>query len=88
MTDQQEAIMVQAPAGKLYNPADRLDEPKRKRGWWLAGLGAIGALAATGLLRKRKRGSGHKHAHQADGTDSSGSFEAGIADEGTIPEAM
>ena len=26
-------------------------------------------------------------AHQPDGTDSSGSFQAGVADENTIPEA-
>lgn len=65
----------------------------------VGGLAAVGAAATAALLSLR--GSTPKAsapeqpklpgpgagAHQPDGTDSSKSFEAGIADENTIPEA-
>ncbi len=49
---------------------------------------AATALAGMtfGFLKFRKQDAPTKpSAHQADGADSSASFEAGIADEGTIP---
>ncbi|HEX7656314.1 MAG TPA: hypothetical protein VF404_04890 [Sphingomonas sp.] len=55
------------------------------RRWWKAVAGGVGALAAGAALLSLK-GSSRRKAHQADGTDSSKSFDAGIADEGTIPE--
>ena len=55
------------------------------RRWWKAVAGGIGALAAGAALLSLK-GSSRRKAHQADGTDSSKSFDAGIPDKGTIPE--
>jgi len=66
----------------------RATDRKAKSGgrWWKAIAGGIGAIAAGAALFSLRGSSRRKGAHQADGTDSSKSFEAGIADEGTVPE--
>ena len=62
------------------------DPAARKGGRWLKTVaGGIGAVAAGAALLSL-RSSSRRKAHQADGRDSSRSFEAGIADEGTIPD--
>ncbi len=52
----------------------------------LGGVAAIGATIAGIVFALRDGSKTTGGAHQADGTDSSESFNAGIADEGTIPE--
>jgi hypothetical protein len=82
------------------SPAKPKAAPAGTSKWGLAAvIGGVGAALTAGLLALRgstpftgahddlaEPNAGQK-AHQADGTDSSASFEAGIADEGTIPEA-
>ena len=86
------------PARNTATPAPVAKPPEKTRGKWGAASifsGVAVAGAAVGALLTL-RGSTPKaqpapkpkgtHAHQADGTDSSKSFDAGIADPGTVPE--
>ena len=85
-------------ARKTATPAAVAKPPEKARGKWGAAAifgGVAVAGAAVGALLTL-RGSTPKapattkpmgkRAHQADGADSSKSFEAGIADPGTVPE--
>ena len=87
-----------APARKTATPVTVAKPPEKTRGKWGAAAifsGVAVAGAAVGALLTL-RGSTPKapaplkpkgkQAHQADGADSSKSFEAGIADPGTVPE--
>lgn len=86
------------PARNAVTPVSVAKPPEKTRGKWGAAAifsGVAVAGAAVGALLTL-RGSTPKarlapkpkgtHAHQADGADSSKSFDAGIADPGMVPE--
>ncbi len=86
------------PARNAATPAPVAKPAEKTRGKWGAAAifsgvavagAAVGALltlrGSTPKAQSAPKPKG-KHAHQADGADSSKSFEAGIADPGTVPE--
>ena len=86
------------PARNTAMPVAVAKPPEKTRGKWgaaaiFSGMAVAGAavgalLTLRGSTRKAPTAPKPKgtHAHQADGTDSSKSFDAGIADPGTVPE--
>ncbi|PZO75387.1 MAG: hypothetical protein DI640_05110 [Sphingomonas taxi] len=83
-------------ARKAVTPVAVATLPEKIRGKWgaaaiFSGVAVAGAavgalLTLRGSTPKVPLKSKGKQAHQADGADSSKSFEAGIADPGTVPE--
>jgi len=86
------------PARNTVTPVALAKPPEKTRGKWGAAAifsgvavagAAVGALltlrSSTPKAQTAPKPKG-THAHQADGTDSSKSFDAGIADPGAVPE--
>jgi hypothetical protein len=78
------AVAGSAPAKLVADTREKVGNPNFF-GALIGGVVAIGA-AVTGIFFATRKPAPGTKAHQADGTDSSASFKAGIADEGTIPE--